>query len=70
MPGFLTQPIPVQQVAAAVIAGIENRSARIGAPGWVLPMLRIRGLVTTVMDEVLIRNRALAKVVSDAESRH
>ena len=70
MPKFLTQPIPVQQAASAVIAGIENRSARIGAPSWVLPMLRVRGLVTTVMDEVLVRNTALARIISDAESRH
>lgn len=70
MPAFLTHPIPVQQAAAAVVAGIENRSARIGAPSWVLPMLRVRGLVTTLMDEVLIRNRDLARVISNAETRH
>jgi hypothetical protein len=33
-------------------------------------MLRLCGIVTTVVDEVLVRIAALAKVISGAETRH
>ena len=68
IPAFLTRPMPVEVAAAAVIQGIERRAGKIGAPGWVLPMLRARGFVTTLMDEALIRNAALTRVIRDADA--
>jgi hypothetical protein len=34
-----------------------------------MPMLAVRGIATTVMDEVLIRNRRLSDVVRRSEQR-
>ena len=67
-PAFFTNPMPAEAAARALIDGIERRSARVGAPGWVLPMLAVRGAVTTLMDEVMIHNAELARVISGAES--
>jgi NAD(P)-dependent dehydrogenase (short-subunit alcohol dehydrogenase family) len=67
-PGFLTRPMPVDAAARALIDGIEKRSPRVGAPSWVLPMLRVRGFTTTVMDEFMLHSTALARVISRAES--
>lgn len=69
LPGFITRAIPVEQAAGAMISGIERRSARVGAPGWVLPMLRIRGVVQTVTDASMTRNRRLAAAIRRAEER-
>jgi len=37
LPGFITHPMPVSEAAAAVINGIEGRSPRVTAAGWVGP---------------------------------
>jgi NAD(P)-dependent dehydrogenase (short-subunit alcohol dehydrogenase family) len=69
MPAFFTTAIPVQDAGAALIDGIQRRAARVGALGWVLPMLAFRGLVTTVMDEYLVHNRRLNDAIRRAEER-
>ena len=69
VPSLFTRPITVQAAGEAVIRGIETRAGKIGAPAWVLPLLRARGLVTTVMDEVMIRNAALTRVIREVDSR-
>jgi NAD(P)-dependent dehydrogenase (short-subunit alcohol dehydrogenase family) len=61
VPGFLTRPIPVEQGAAAIVEGIEKRSARVSAPRWVAPALATRGVLGPVSDLVL-RHRAAAAV--------
>jgi NAD(P)-dependent dehydrogenase (short-subunit alcohol dehydrogenase family) len=68
IPAFLTKPMSVEAAAAAVLQGIEQRAGKIGAPAWVLPMLRARGFVTTLMDEALIRNASLTRVIRDADA--
>jgi hypothetical protein len=67
-PAFFTNPMPAEAAAHAVVDGIERRAARVGAPAWVLPMLAVRGAVTTVMDEVMIHNADLSRAISSAES--
>ena len=67
-PAFFTTPMPAHAAGRAVLDGIERRAARVGAPGWVLPMLAARGAVTTVMDEVMLHNRELARAIGGAES--
>jgi NAD(P)-dependent dehydrogenase (short-subunit alcohol dehydrogenase family) len=67
-PAFLTNPMPAQVAARALIDGIERRAARVGAPSWVLPMSALRGAVTTVMDDVMIHNAALARAIGRAEA--
>lgn len=66
-PAFLTRRMPVDAAARALLDGIERRSPRVGAPDWVLPMLALRGVVTTVMDEVMLHSPGPARVISRAE---
>ena len=66
-PAFLTKPMPVDAAARALIDGIEKRSPRVGAPSWVLPMLAVRGVTTTVMDEFMLHSPGLARAISRAE---
>ncbi len=70
VPAVFTRPITVEAAGAAVIRGIETRAGKIGAPAWVLPLLRARGLVTTMMDEVMIRNATLTRVIGEADAAH
>jgi NAD(P)-dependent dehydrogenase (short-subunit alcohol dehydrogenase family) len=67
-PAFLTNPISTQAAGRAVLDGVERRASRVGAPAWVLPMLAVRGIVTTVMDDVMIHNAKLSRAISGAES--
>ena len=68
VPAFLTAPIPVEQAAAALLDGIERRAGRVGAPGWVLPMLAVRGVTTTLMDTVMLNNSRLSAAIARAEA--
>lgn len=67
-PAFLTKPIPASDAAAAVLDGVARRAARVSAPAWVGPMLALRTVTTTVMDDVLMHNREVAAAVGNAES--
>lgn len=69
MPALFTKAIPVDDAGHSLIDGIERRAARTGAPGWVLPMLAVRGLATTIMDEYMVRNRRLTDAIRRAEAR-
>lgn len=46
MPGASGRPVPVTDAAAAIVRGIERRSARVWAPRWVGPLYRTRGWLT------------------------
>lgn len=67
LPAFVTRPIGVPDAGKALINGLERRAARVCAPAWVSPMLHLRGALTSATDEVLIRNRALAAAITQAE---
>jgi NAD(P)-dependent dehydrogenase (short-subunit alcohol dehydrogenase family) len=67
VPSFFTKPISVEDAGRVLIDGIERRAARVGAPGWVLPMLAMRGMTTTLMDEAMLRNRRLSRTIDRAE---
>jgi NAD(P)-dependent dehydrogenase (short-subunit alcohol dehydrogenase family) len=68
-PAFLTAEISREAAARAVLDGIERRASRVGAPAWVLPMLAMRGMVTTVMDEVMVHSPQLMRTIRGAEQR-
>src|SRR5581483_10812457 len=68
VPAFLTAPIPVEQAAAVLIDGVQRRAARVGAPGWVLPMLTVRGVTTTLMDAMMLNNSRLSSAIARAET--
>ena len=44
MPAFYTRPIPVRRAADAIVRGLEQRSARVVAPRWLVPLMAARGL--------------------------
>jgi len=67
-PAFLTRPIPASDAAAAVLDGVSRRAGRVSAPGWVTPMLLLRTVTTTLMDDVLLHNSDVAAAVGSAES--
>ncbi len=69
LPAFITRPIPVRDAGRALIAGIERRAARVGAPGWVLPMLAVRSAATTVMDQIMLHNPRLSNTIDRGEQR-
>jgi hypothetical protein len=67
VPAFFTKAISVEAAGHVLIDGIERRAGRVGAPGWVLPMLAVRGFVTTVMDEAMLRNGRLSRAIDQSE---
>jgi NAD(P)-dependent dehydrogenase (short-subunit alcohol dehydrogenase family) len=69
IPGFLTRPMSTETTARTVLDGIEHRAARVCAPAWVSPMLSARGIVTAVMDQMMLTNPRLAAAIEGAEQR-
>jgi NAD(P)-dependent dehydrogenase (short-subunit alcohol dehydrogenase family) len=66
LPGWLTEPIPVDRAAQATITGIERRSPRIMAPRWVPAMLAARGLLS-VLDSRFANDDTVREAVALAE---
>jgi NAD(P)-dependent dehydrogenase (short-subunit alcohol dehydrogenase family) len=69
LPGWITETIPVEQAADALVRGIERRSARVVAPTWVRGLLVLQGLLGPV-EAVLARHPKVQRAVrlSEAES--
>lgn len=67
LPAFVTKPITVEHAARELIKGIERRAPRVGAPAWVLPMLAVRGSVTSAMDHFMLFNPGLRRAMERAE---
>jgi NAD(P)-dependent dehydrogenase (short-subunit alcohol dehydrogenase family) len=65
-PAFLTRPAPLDIAGAALMRGIEQRSPRIIAPGWVRPALMLRGPLG-LLDRVLASNRHVRAAVELSE---
>jgi NAD(P)-dependent dehydrogenase (short-subunit alcohol dehydrogenase family) len=68
-PAFVTKPIPVTQAGRAIVEGIESRAATVAAPGWIRPLLPLRGVAGTLMDEFMIANPGLSRAISRAEKK-
>jgi NAD(P)-dependent dehydrogenase (short-subunit alcohol dehydrogenase family) len=45
LPGFFTSPIAVDRAAAAIVAGIERRSAKVMQPRWIPVLQALRGVL-------------------------
>jgi NAD(P)-dependent dehydrogenase (short-subunit alcohol dehydrogenase family) len=68
VPSFLTRPMEIDQPANAVIAGIEQRSARvIEPPVWRAP-LYLRGLLGPLTDSRLDRDPGVGGFVAEIEA--
>jgi NAD(P)-dependent dehydrogenase (short-subunit alcohol dehydrogenase family) len=50
LPAWVTRPIPVGRAGAAIVRGIERRSARVTAPRWIPALLALRGPLAVVVD--------------------
>jgi NAD(P)-dependent dehydrogenase (short-subunit alcohol dehydrogenase family) len=68
-PTFVTKPIPVDRASRAVVDGIESRAATVAAPGWVRPLLPLRGIAGPLMDEFMLASPKLSAAVSGAERK-
>jgi NAD(P)-dependent dehydrogenase (short-subunit alcohol dehydrogenase family) len=68
LPPFFTRPIPVQRAAGAIVRGVERRSARVVAPGWLRPLMAARGLLGP-MDERLSRDVRVQEAIRLVERR-
>jgi NAD(P)-dependent dehydrogenase (short-subunit alcohol dehydrogenase family) len=66
-PKFLAEPIPVGRAGAAVADGVEQRAARVIAPGWVRWTLPFRGR-WQYLDGRMVRDRKVRRAVDQAES--
>jgi NAD(P)-dependent dehydrogenase (short-subunit alcohol dehydrogenase family) len=67
LPGWLTNPIPVERAAEAMIRGLERRATRIAAPRWVPALLAARGLLSA-LDARLARDDDVRAAIESAES--
>jgi NAD(P)-dependent dehydrogenase (short-subunit alcohol dehydrogenase family) len=61
-PAWLMRPVEVGRAGEAIVRGIERRSARVTAPGWVAPAMVLRGVVAQ-LDPLISRARHLDRVV-------
>ncbi len=68
-PTFVTKPIPAAKAGRALVDGIESRSATVTAPSWIRPLLPMRGLAGTLMDEFMLANPGLSRAISRAERK-
>ena len=62
LPSFYTRPIPVRRAAEAIARGVERRSARVVAPGWLRPLMAARGLLGP-LDERLSRDERVQDAI-------
>jgi NAD(P)-dependent dehydrogenase (short-subunit alcohol dehydrogenase family) len=60
MPGFLRTPAPLSKAIDAIEKGIERRAARLWAPGYVGPMLVLRGVLQPLAERRMTSPRARA----------
>jgi short-subunit dehydrogenase len=67
MPGFLSNPIPVEAAGAAIVRGIEKRSNHVYAPRWVPALFAGRGLVH-VFGNLPARDPRFVNAIKVAES--
>jgi len=68
-PSFLTRPMPVKQVAEALINGIGRREPRIIEPAAWRPPLYLRGQVGPLNDRQLERNPKVGDYIREFERR-
>jgi NAD(P)-dependent dehydrogenase (short-subunit alcohol dehydrogenase family) len=68
MPGFLLKRIAPEVAGAAVVRGIEERSARVFAPRWWRYVSAFRGLLNPLLDRRSDNDPRLKRALLEAES--
>ena len=56
LPGFMVNPAPLSKAIDAIERGIQRRAGRLWAPGWVGPMLALRGLIQPISEWGTLRD--------------
>ncbi len=56
LPGFMVNPAPLSKAIDAIERGIQRRAGRLWAPGWVGPMLALRGLIQPISEWATLRD--------------
>jgi NAD(P)-dependent dehydrogenase (short-subunit alcohol dehydrogenase family) len=69
VPELFTKPIPVTQAGRTLVHGIESRAATVAAPGWIRPLLPLRGVAGTLMDEFMLASPKLSSAIRRAERK-
>jgi NAD(P)-dependent dehydrogenase (short-subunit alcohol dehydrogenase family) len=68
-PSFVTRPIPVTRAGRTLVDGVESRAATVAAPSWIRPVLPLRGIAGTLMDEFMLASPGLSRAISSAERK-
>jgi len=69
IPELFTRPIPATRAGRSLVDGIELRAAMVAAPGWIRPLLPLRGIAGSVMDEFMLASPRLSRAISHAERK-
>jgi len=69
LPDFLRRPIEPEQMAQAIVKGIQSRSPRIIAPGRWAPISLARGVFNAATDRYLWRHARLQGLLRDLEAQ-
>lgn len=69
LPGFLRRPISPEQVALAIVRGLQRRAPRIIAPGRWTPVFMLRGVFNPLTDWYVSRHRGLQGLLRELESQ-
>jgi NAD(P)-dependent dehydrogenase (short-subunit alcohol dehydrogenase family) len=65
VPELFTKPIPVTRAGRTLVHGIESRAATVAAPGWIRPLLPLRGDAGTLMDEFMLASPRLSSASAE-----
>lgn len=69
LPAFLRRPITPEQMAAAIVKGLQRRDPRIIAPGRWTPIFMLRGVFNPLTDWYVSRHRGLQNLLRELESQ-
>lgn len=69
LPEFLRRPITPEQMAKAIVKGMQRREARIIAPGRWTPIFMLRGVFNPVTDWYVSRHPGLQALLRELESQ-
>jgi NAD(P)-dependent dehydrogenase (short-subunit alcohol dehydrogenase family) len=68
LPAFFFRRIEVEEAAAAIVRGIEERSPRIFAPRWWRYVSALRGILNPIFDRRMERDAKVAAALRQAEA--
>lgn len=69
LPGFLRRQVEPEQVAQAIVKGIQSRRARIVEPSRWIPISLARGVFNAITDWALPKHKAFQKLLQELEAQ-